>query len=71
MKEIDPSQGVFKDGKELLSLTTQYVNMHDELITHVDASGKALAEKCLLRRIDCFDNFIGHIGRVVDSTSWW
>ena len=63
MKEINPSQGTFKDGKELLSLTTQYVNLHDQLITNLDSSGKSVAEHMFERRVECFQHFIGNPGR--------
>jgi hypothetical protein len=54
---------VFKDGQELLSMTTKYVNAHDELIARLDASGQALAEHVYERRLECFNNFIGPLGR--------
>jgi hypothetical protein len=63
LREIDPSQGIFKDGKELLTLATQYVNLHDQLVANLDASGKSLAEHVLERRIECFQRFIGNLGR--------
>ena len=49
---------MFKDGQELLSMTTKYVNAHDELIARLDASGQALAEHVYERRLECFNNFI-------------
>ena len=44
-------------------MTTKYVNAHDELIARLDASGQALAEHVYERRMECFNSFIGNLGR--------
>ena len=63
LAHIRPSQGLIASGAELQSLKTFWVNKHDELLQHLDASGKSLPEGNLERRLECFDNFIGAKGR--------
>jgi hypothetical protein len=63
LSDIDPSMASFKVPTELFSLQTQYVNLHDTFISHLDSSGKSLTEHTLERRLDCFEIFCGQHGR--------
>jgi hypothetical protein len=63
MKDIDPSAATFASAKDLFSLHTTYVNLHDELIGNLDCSGQSAAEGTIERRLKCFNSFIGPHGR--------
>ena len=58
---IDPSNAAFTSAKELLSLRTTYINMHDEVIKRLDPSGNFEVGESRIKK--CFDSFIGPFGR--------
>lgn len=60
---IDPSTATFASAKELFSLQTTYVNLHDELIGNLDCSGSSAVDGTLERRLKCFNSFVGPYGR--------
>ena len=49
-----------------MSLKTKFVNLHDILLQHLDASGGNLPNGCKERRILCCERFIGEPGRSKD-----
>jgi len=63
VKHITAATASFKDGVELQSLFTTYVNLHDTLIANLACSGYSKELGTLERRMDCFANFVGGRGR--------
>jgi hypothetical protein len=64
---LSPSSADFTNcEKELLSLKTKMVNLHDTLLQNLDSSGGNLAVGCKERRLLCWDRFIGASGRSKD-----
>jgi hypothetical protein len=66
VSDIDPSVATFSNAKELFALQTQYVNLHDALLTNLDCSGSGAAVGTLARRMNCFEKFVGQVGRNKD-----
>jgi hypothetical protein len=64
---INASAAEFQSGSELLSMVTTMVNLHDTLLSHLDASGSAVPDSTPIvsvsRRIKCYTNFLGQHGR--------
>lgn len=64
---LSPSSADFTNcEKELLSLKTKMVNLHDTLLQHLDASGGNLPIGCKERRMLCWERFVGVPGRSKD-----
>lgn len=63
MKDINPSAATFVNAKELFTLQTTYVDLHDELLSNLDCSGSSASEGTIERRLKCFNSFIGPYGR--------